>query len=143
MKKLSIIMISLCTIILSGCSDDKLVCTYNQNVNSDIVPESKYVFKFNDGKVSKAEMTTKIILNGEYNKDEYINSYIEDANDAAADFNKVAGVTAKVKNKKNTVSITVKMNTSEMSETSKEEYGLNYSKERLNKNFEDLGYTCK
>ena len=101
--------------------------------------EEKWVYKFKDNRISSATLTSTITAGGDYSQ--YIEDYKTDAEKAADSYKKVNGVSAKVSQKSNKVSITVKFDTSKMDEADIDAYNLNESSESIEVVLE--GYTCK
>ncbi len=144
MKKILMISMLLGVIVLTGCDNNRLVCTVNDESISDLKSETKYIFSFKDAdEVAKATMTTKVTLDGDYNNETFISNYSEMAKSSALTYNETTGVNATVSNKKNVITLKVEMEASQMSDEDKEEYGLNLNKEQLKKELEEAGYTCK
>lgn len=143
MKKLVITLILMCTLILTGCEKNRLVCTLEDESIKDIKSKIEYTFKFNEENVKEVVMTTKITLTGDYNDVVFIDTYVEMANTAAATYNKIEGATATVSNDKNVITLKVEMSASAMSNEDKKTYGLDLTKDNLKKDLEEAGYTCK
>ena len=143
MKKLIITLVLMCTVILTGCEKNRLVCTSEGESIQDILSKTEYTFKFNEDDIKEVVMTTKITLEGDYNDVVFIDSYVEMANAAATSYNQVEGATATVTNNKNAITLKVEMKTSSMNDEDKETYKLNLTKDELKKNLEEAGYTCK
>lgn len=143
MKKFIITLILICTIALTGCEKNRLVCTLEEESIKDISSKTEYTFTFNEENVKEVIMTTKLTLNGDYNDVVFINSYVEMANAAASSYNQVEGATATVTNNKNVITLKVEMLTVSMTDEDKNKYELNLTKEELKKSLEESGYTCK
>lgn len=143
MKKFIITLILICTIALTGCEKNRLVCTLEEESIKDISSKTEYTFTFNEENVKEVIMTTKLTLNGDYNDVVFINSYVEMANAAASSYNQVEGATATVTNNKNVITLKVEMLTVSMTDDDKNQYELNLTKEELKKSLEESGYTCK
>lgn len=143
MKKFIITLILICTIVLTGCEKNRLVCTLEEESIKDISSKTEYTFTFNEENVKEVIMTTKLTLNGDYNDVVFINSYVEMANAAASSYNQVEGATATVTNNKNVITLKVEMLTVSMTDEDKNKYELNLTKEELKKSLEESGYTCK
>ncbi len=144
MKKILMISMLLVAITLTGCDNNRLVCTMEDNSIANIKSETEYTFSFkSDDKITNASMTTKVTLDGDYNNSTFISNYSEMAKSAASTYNETDGVSAAVTNKKNVITLKVKMEASQMNDTAIEEYGLNLNKEQIKKEMEDAGYTCK
>ena len=143
MKKLVITLILMCTLVLTGCVKNRLVCTLEDESIKDIKSKIEYTFKFNEENVKEVVMTTKITLTGDYNDVVFIDTYVEMANSAAATYNKIEGATATVSNDKNVITLKVEMSASAMSDEDKKTYGLDLTKDNLKKDLEEAGYTCK
>ena len=143
MKKLVITLILMCTLILTGCEKNRLVCTLEDESIKDIKSKIEYTFKFNEENVKEVVMTTKITLTGDYNDVVFIDTYVEMANTAAATYNKIEGATATVSNDKNVITLKVEMSAAAMSNEDKKTYGLDLTKDNLKKDLEEAGYTCK
>lgn len=143
MKKFIITLILICTIALTGCEKNRLVCTLEEESIKDISSKTEYTFTFNEENVKEVIMTTKLTLNGDYNDVVFINSYVEMANAAASSYNQVEGATATVTNNKNVITLKVEMLTVSMTDDDKNKYELNLTKEELKKSLEESGYTCK
>lgn len=143
MKKLVITLILMCTLVLTGCEKNRLVCTLEDESIKDIKSKIEYTFKFNEENVKEVVMTTKITLTGDYNDVVFIDTYVEMANSAAATYNKIEGATATVSNDKNVITLKVEMSASAMSDEDKKTYGLDLTKDNLKKDLEEAGYTCK
>ena len=126
---------------LTGCSSSKtktLTCTEKKS-DGGFEKEEKWVYKFKDNRISSATLTSTITAGGDYSQ--YIEDYKTDAEKAADSYKKVNGVSAKVSQKSNKVSITVKFDTSKMDEADIDAYNLNESSESIEVVLE--GYTCK
>jgi hypothetical protein len=126
---------------LTGCNSSKtktLTCTEKKSTDG-FEKEEKWVYKFKDNRVSSATLTSTITAGGDYSQ--YIENYKTDAEKAADSYEKVNGVSAKVSQKSNKVTITVKFDTSKMEEADIDAYNLNESTESLPTVLE--GYTCK
>lgn len=143
MKKFIITLILICTIALTGCEKNRLVCTLEEESIKDISSKTEYTFTFNEENVKEVIMTTKLTLNGDYNDVVFINSYVEMANAAASSYNQVEGATATVTNNKNVITLKVEMLTVSMTDEDKNKYELTLTKEELKKSLEESGYTCK
>ena len=143
MKKLVIILILMCTLVLTGCEKNRLVCTLEDESIKDIKSKIEYTFKFNEENVKEVVMTTKITLTGDYNDVVFIDTYVDMANSASATYNKIEGATATVSNDKNVITLKVEMSASAMSDEDKKTYGLDLTKDNLKKDLEEAGYTCK
>ena len=143
MKKLVITLILICTLTLTGCEKNRLVCTMENELIKDISSKTEYTFKFNDENIKDVLMTTKLTLKGDYNDVVYVDSYVEMANAAATEYNEKNGVIATVTKDKKVVTLKVEMSSSSMSDEDKKTYGLDLTKEELKKDLEELGYTCK
>lgn len=126
---------------LTGCNSSKtktLTCTEKKS-DGGFEKEEKWVYKFKDNRVSSATLTSTITAGGDFSQ--YIEDYKTDAEKAADSYEKVSGVSAKVSQKSNKVTITVKFDTSKMEEADIDAYNLNESTESLPTILE--GYTCK
>ena len=126
---------------LTGCNSSKtktLTCTEKKS-DGGFEKEEKWVYKFKDNRVSSATLTSTITAGGDFSQ--YIEDYKTDAEKAADSYKKVSGVSAKVSQKSNKVTITVKFDTSKMEEADIDAYNLNESTESLPTILE--GYTCK
>lgn len=143
MKKIVIILIFICTLTLTGCEKNRLVCTLEEESIKDILSKTEYTFSFNEENVKEVLMTTKMTLKGDYNDVVFIDSYVEMANAAANSYNQIEGVTATVTNNKNVITLKVEMLAILMNDEDKENYALNLTKEELKKDLEEAGYTCK
>ncbi len=141
MKKVSIMMI-FAILFLTGCKNDRLVCT-NLSESDDFSLESKYVFTFSGKDVKKATMKSTGTLLGEFNNDTTIAEYKSAAESSAEEYNEVEGIKAQVSSSKNKVTLTVDITAASLSEEDKIKYGLNSSRDELKKALEENEYTCK
>lgn len=141
MKKLSFI-ICLCLLLLTGCKDDRLVCTSIEDTE-EFKLESKYIFTFSKDKVKKATMKSTGTLLGELNNEEIIGEYRNSAQSSANKYNETEGIKAQVSNSKNKVTLTVDIIVASLTDEDKEKYGVNSNREELKEVFEENGYTCK
>lgn len=142
MKKIYTLLIIISIILLTGCSKNKLTCTVKED-GTNFEFESKYVFTFNGNNIKHAKMLATGKLLGDYNTEDSIANYQSTANTAAENYNKVEGITATVNVNKNSVTLTVEIDPAKLSDDAKTEYGVDLDKKDLQKQLEDLGYTCK
>lgn len=141
MKKISLV-VCLCLFLLTGCKDDRLVCTTTTD-SEDFKLETKYVFNFANGKMKKASMKTTGTLLGELNDESAISEYTAAAENSAETYNKTEGIKAQVSSSKNKVTLTVDIISAGLSEEDKEKYGMNSTRDELKEMFESNEYTCK
>ncbi len=141
MKKISILLI-FCMLLLTGCKDDRLVCTATSE-SGELKLESKYVFTFSGKDVKKATMKSTGTLLGEFNNETAIGEYKSAAESSAKEYNEVEGINAQVSNTKNKVTLTIEITAASLSDEDKEKYGLNASREDLKKTLEKNEYICK
>lgn len=141
MKKISLV-VCLCLFLLTGCKEDRLVCT-TATESEDFKLETKYVFNFANGKMKKASMKTTGTLLGELNDESAISEYTAAAESSAETYNKTEGIKAQVSSSKNKVTLTVDIISAGLSEEDKEKYGMNSTRDELKEMFESNEYTCK
>ncbi len=142
MKKSISAMAFFCILLLTGCKNDRLVCT-SLSESEDFNLDSKYVFTFSGKDVKKATMKSTGTLLGEFNNDTTIAEYKSSAESSAEEYNKVEGIKAQITSSKNKVTLTVDITAASLSEDDKVKYGLNSSREELKEALEENGYTCK
>lgn len=141
MKKLSLIVLA-SLFLLTGCGKNRLVCTYEES-GAGFESKTTYTFTFTDEKVKKAMMKTTTTLLDDNNNKESIEAYKELAESSANDYNKEEGVSAKVSNNKNKITITIEIEAAKLSLEALNNYGLDYGKEDLTGELENMGYSCK
>lgn len=128
---------------LTGCNSSKtktLTCTQSKSDNG-FTNEEKLVYKLKNNKITTATMTTTIIAEGDYAQ--YIEDYKTGAKEAADSYNTLNGVSAKVEENGNKVSVVVDFDAEKMSEDDYTLYNMGESYESLNDKLTNAGYTCK
>ena len=127
---------------LTGCNQNRLVCTASDDTNG-IDTDVKYTFIFEKDSASKATMKATSSLSGENFSEELISALEASALNAAEDYNQVDGIEAKVSSNKDKVTLDVEILAAGLSEENKKLYGMDLDKETLKKQLEESGYTCK
>lgn len=135
------LLITLVSLTACGNSGKTLTCTQTNKTTDDFTSEEKVVFKLKDNKVKTATITTTIIPTGSYA--EYIEDYKTNAKEAAEDYNKLDGVSAKVDSKDNKISVIVDLTADKMNEDNYNLYNMGESYESLKDKYSKDGYKCK
>lgn len=135
------ILVTLVSLTACGGSGKTLTCTQSKTEPNGFTSEEKLVYKLKKNKVKSATLTSTIKAEGDYAQ--YIEDYKTNAKEAADDFNKLDGVSAKVESKDNKVSVIVDLKADKMSEDNYNLYNMGESYESLKDKYSKDGYTCK
>lgn len=151
MKKISLLGILVLCLLLSGCCEKKLLCSYsstNSYYGSDNVL-AKYIFK-KDGTIDKYTINEKMVYNDTYLK--ATNTTIDAQYKNAQDYCKnnipdSKNITCKVTKNKNSITVVIDYNLSKMTKEEIEtlqltEY-IGFKQDDVKKQYEGQGFTCK
>lgn len=127
---------------LTGCgSDTKTLSCTRESADNGLTNEDKVVYEFEDNKVTSATQTASITVEGEY--EQYKSDYKNSAQQAVDGYNKLDGISAKVEESNNKITVIVEMNPDKMSESDYTLYNMGESYESMNDMLINKGYTCK
>lgn len=127
---------------LTGCGSSKktLTCTKESSDNG-FTNNDKVVYEFEKDRVAKATQTATITAEGDYAQ--YIENYKDSAQQAVDSYNNIDGISAKVEESNNTISVIVEMTPSQMSESDYTLYNMGESYDSMEVILTKQGYTCK
>lgn len=151
MKKISLFGILVLCLLLSGCGEKKLICSYsstNSYYGSDNVL-AKYTFK-KDGTIDKYTINEKMVYNDVYLK--ATNTTIEDQYKNAQEYCKNSipsskNIVCKVTKNKNSLTVVIDYKLSKMTKEEIESLQLtqyiSFKQDDVKKQYEDQGFACK
>lgn len=125
---------------LSGCGKSKTLTCTQENSESGAPSKHEIVYKFEDNKITSATQTTTITLEGD--NVQYKDVYKSSAQQAVDDYKK-DGMTAKVVEDGNKISVEVEMKPDKLSESDYVIYKMGESYESMEALLAEEGYTCK
>ena len=135
------LLVTLASLTACGSSGKTLTCTQTVSEDNGFSNEEVIVYKLNKNKIKSAKITSTIIAEGDYAQ--YIEEYKTNAKEAADDYNKLDGVSAKVDSKDNKVSVIIDLKADKMNEDNYNLYNMGESYESLKDKYSKDGYTCK
>lgn len=133
------LMITLAT--LTGCGSKKTLTCTQKTSDSGFTNDDKVVYTFEKDKVTSSKQTSSITVEGDYAQ--YIEDYKKSAQEAVDGYNKLDGISAKVEEGKNKISVIVEMTPSKMSESDFKLYSMGENYDSMKVKLTDQGYTCK
>lgn len=133
------LMITLAT--LTGCGSKKTLTCTQKTSDSGFTNDDKVVYTFEKDKVTSSKQTSSITVEGDYAQ--YIEDYKKSAQEAVDGYNKLDGISAKVEEGKNKISVVVEMTPSKMSESDFKLYSMGENYDSMKVKLTDQGYTCK
>ncbi len=133
------LMITLAT--LTGCGSKKTLTCTQKTSDSGFTNDDKVVYTFEKDKVVSSKQTSSIIVEGDYVQ--YIDDYKKSAQTAVDEYNKLNGISAKVEEGKNKISVIVEMTPSKMSESDYTLYSMGENYDSMKAKLTEQGYTCK
>lgn len=150
MKKISLCSIIVLLLLLTGCGEKKVMCSYsssNSYYGSDNV-FAKYIFS-KDGKVTKYFINEKMTYNKQYLEDNNltIDSIYEQGKEYCNNVPSSKNIKCSFSKSNNTINVTLEYNLSKMSkdEIKKlelDEY-LSLTEEKVKTQYKSQGFTCK
>lgn len=135
------LLVTLASLTACGSSGKTLTCTQTVSYDNGFSTEEVIVYKLNKNKVKSAKITSTVIADGAYA--EHVEEYKTNAKEAADDYNKLDGVSAKVDSKDNRISVIIDLKADKMSEDNYNLYNMGESYESLKDKYSKDGYTCK
>ena len=141
MKKiLKVCVLLICVFLVSGCfGTKKLTCT-NKTSDESGTTEMKAVYTYKGDKMTKAQMNMTMTV-----KEKSYVSLIEGSLKSSIDtFNKEDGVSAKLKTKGSTITMTMNIDIKKIAKDTFDEIGIDEGDYKtVKKDLENQGYTCK
>ncbi len=129
---------------LTGCSvgskTKTLTCTQT-TTSGGFTSEDYMKFTFKDNVITNATKKATVKVEGDYAQ--YIDEYKTSAKNAVDEYNKQSGFSAKVDSDDKSVTVTLTLDKSKMSESDITTYSMNESYESMQDKLNASGYTCK
>lgn len=150
MKKTVLFSIIVLTLLLTGCGENKLMCSYsstNSYYGSDSIFVKYYFDK--DGKIDNYVINEKMTYNDEYlkNNNKTMDSLYEDNKSYCDNIPKSDNIKCNFSRNGNTFKVIVKYNISKMSKEEIEKLQLadymSLGKDGIKNQFKSQGFTCK
>lgn len=142
MKKILLLVLPL--VLLTACSNKKLECTSTMNYDKDYFYKQDITVNFKEDKITNFQVKAKATYQGEYNS--YLAEEITKMKEQYKKYNEYKGVKATVKSDETSVTGSLDINVTKMTNDDKKEFTFfDYSKnyEGLKETLESEGYTCK
>lgn len=141
-KRYIFILIGL-SILLTGCGNEKLICTNEEETTKDMWLKQKIVMTFQKDKITKLKLERKLKVDGDYKKTvDLLEKTLKE------EFTSFKDDAIKVKTSKSgkTVKLIVDANYKKMKEKTRKSFGTapyNNNKEEMKKYLEKKRFTCK
>ncbi len=125
---------------LTGCGNTKTLTCTQENNEGDFPNKQEIVYKFKDNEIVSSTQTTTITIEGE--NAQYKEAYKNSAQRAVEDYKK-DGMSAKLEESNNTISVKVEMEPDKLSESDYILYKMDENYESMKAILTNEGYTCK
>lgn len=140
MKKIfNFVIASLFLVVISGCGQKKLICTYE--VTEDYGKSTLSLTIKYDKEPTNVNMTNKVLFNED--KSEFIDAYYSSMTSVWEEYKDKDGFTISNNKKDLEISNTLEIDMTKIKDEEKADFSLNGSIDEIKKIFVDSGYTCK
>ena len=134
----------LSTCLLSGCGSKTLKCTRENNYNDEMKMNQELKVSFENNKVTKLKLDTKVILNNDYA--EYKDTFKTQLEDEFKEIKEAEVFKYSSKDNNDVFVFTIEENVNKMNKETKDKFNIinpEQSYDEAKKEFENNGYTCK